>query len=86
MGEWRFSSSILDWALVECEWSASRLGRLILCETALGTHWIGGWMGPRGGLDTVEKRQIFPLSVIESQPSSPSLWRLSYPISSEYTT
>jgi hypothetical protein len=24
----------------------------------LGTHWIGGWLGPRAGLDPVEKRKI----------------------------
>jgi hypothetical protein len=35
------------------EWSASRLCRFIPEETALGTHWIGGWVGPRAGLDDV---------------------------------
>jgi hypothetical protein len=23
-----------------------------------GTHWIGGWVGHRAGLDTVERRKI----------------------------
>jgi hypothetical protein len=27
-------------------------------ERAPGTHWIGGWEGPRAGLDAVEKRKI----------------------------
>jgi hypothetical protein len=25
---------------------------------AHGTRWIGGWVGPRAGLDAVEKRDI----------------------------
>jgi hypothetical protein len=25
-------------------------------EGAPGTHWIGGWVDPRAGLDAVEKR------------------------------
>jgi hypothetical protein len=25
-------------------------------EIASGTHWIGGWVDPRSGLDSVEKR------------------------------
>jgi hypothetical protein len=41
--------------LVGGEWSASRLGRLTPGERALGTRWIGGWVGPRAGLDDVEK-------------------------------
>jgi hypothetical protein len=41
------------------EWSASLPGRFISSERAPGTHYIGGWVGPRtGGLDTVEKRKI----------------------------
>jgi hypothetical protein len=37
-----------------------------------GTHWIGGWMGPRAGLDTVAKRKI-PCPRPDSHPrySSP---------------
>jgi hypothetical protein len=36
-------------ALVGGEWSASRPARF-----TPGTHWIGGWVGPRAGLDDVE--------------------------------
>jgi hypothetical protein len=35
-------------------WSAVRPGRFIPWERAPGTHWIGGWVGPRAGLDGVE--------------------------------
>jgi len=31
---------------------------LIPGERAPGTHWIGGWVGHRGGLDTNKKRRI----------------------------
>jgi hypothetical protein len=34
-------------------------------QRALCTHWIGGWVGPRGGLDDVEK------SVCSCQESNP---------------
>jgi hypothetical protein len=37
-------------AVVGGEWSASLPGRL-----TPGTHWIGGSVGPRAGLDDVEK-------------------------------
>jgi hypothetical protein len=30
-----------------------------------GTHWIGGWVGPRTGLDEVEKRHFLPLPGLE---------------------
>jgi hypothetical protein len=52
-------------ALVGGEWSASRPGRFTPRVTAHGTHWIGGWMGPRAGLDDVEKRIILPLPGLE---------------------
>jgi hypothetical protein len=32
---------------------------------ATGTHWIGGWVGPRAGLDEVEKKKFVDLSVIQ---------------------
>jgi len=35
-------------ALEGGKWSALRPGR------APGTNWIGGWVGPRAGLDAVE--------------------------------
>jgi hypothetical protein len=58
------------------EWSATRSDRFTPGERAPGTHWIGGWLGPRAGLDAVEKIKILPLSGIEPRPSSPSLYRL----------
>jgi hypothetical protein len=42
-------------ALVGGEWSASRPSRFIPGERASGTHWIGGWVGSRAGLDDMEK-------------------------------
>jgi hypothetical protein len=42
------------------EWSASRLG-LFTPGIELGTHWTGGWVGLRAGLDVLTKRKhIFP--------------------------
>jgi hypothetical protein len=40
------------------QWSASRPWRFIPGERALGTHWIAGWVGPKSGLDAVEKKKI----------------------------
>jgi hypothetical protein len=39
-------------------WSASRSGRFTPEEISLGTHWMGGWVGPRSGLNAGEKRKI----------------------------
>jgi hypothetical protein len=47
-----FLTSALDGG----EWSASRPGRFIPRETAPGTHWNGGWVGPRAILDAVVKK------------------------------
>jgi hypothetical protein len=49
------------------EWSASRPGRFTPRERDPGTHWIGGWGGPRAVLDTVVKRKI-PSPHWESNP------------------
>jgi hypothetical protein len=49
----------LTLALDGGEWSASRPGRFRPTERAPDTHWIGGWVGPRAGLDTVS-RERFP--------------------------
>jgi hypothetical protein len=49
-----------------------------------GTHWIGGWVDPRAGMDDVEKRKFLTLLGLELQPlgrpaRSQSLYRLRYP-------
>jgi hypothetical protein len=66
-----FLTSALDGG----EWSASRPYRIIPRERAPGTHWVGGWVGPRAGLDAVEEKH-FALPGIEPGASSPSLYRL----------
>jgi hypothetical protein len=45
--------AFLTSALDRGEWSASRLGRFTARERALNTHWMGGWVVLRTGLDTV---------------------------------
>jgi hypothetical protein len=59
------------------ERSASRLGRFTPREIAADNHWIGGWVGPRAGLDVVEKRKILRCREINpDRPGrSPSLYR-----------
>jgi hypothetical protein len=76
-------------ALVRCEWSASRPGRFTPGVGAAGTQCIGDWVGPRAGLDDVEKRKFLTLPVLELRPlgrpaRSQSLYRLSYPGSFDY--
>jgi hypothetical protein len=59
LGERRYSSThSLTSALSGGEWSASRPGRFTPEERDLGTHWIGGWVGPRAVLNVVVKRKI----------------------------
>jgi hypothetical protein len=62
----------LTLALVGGEWSASRPSSFTPEERAPSTHWIGGWVGPRTGLDNVEGRKILPLLELE-------LWRFRRP-------
>jgi hypothetical protein len=71
-------------ALVGGEYSASRPGRFTPGERAPGTHWIGGWVGPRAGLDDMEKWKFFPPPGLELQTlgrpaHSQLLYRLHYP-------
>jgi hypothetical protein len=40
------------------EWSASSPDRFNPEETTLGLHWISGRVGPRAGLDAVEKKNF----------------------------
>jgi hypothetical protein len=32
-------------------------GRFITGEKTFSTNWIGGWVGPRAGLDAVKKKK-----------------------------
>jgi hypothetical protein len=53
-------------------------------ESSPGTHWIGGWVGPRAGLVDLEYRKLLPLPGLELRPlgrpaHSQSLHRLRYP-------
>jgi hypothetical protein len=64
------SSHSLTSALAGGEWSASRPGRLPPRERAPGTHWTGGWVGPKAVLDAVVKRKI-PSHRRESNPRTP---------------
>jgi hypothetical protein len=66
--------------------AASHPGRFTPRQRAPGTHWIGGWVDPRSGLDAVEKRKFLFLSGLELRPfgrpaGSQSLYRLRYPSS-----
>jgi hypothetical protein len=73
--------TFLTSALAEGELSASHPCRFNTGERALG---IGGWVGPRTGLDAVEKRKFLTLPGLELRPlcrpaRSQSLYRLRYP-------
>jgi hypothetical protein len=63
VGDRRYSSSsFLTSALEGGEWSASRPGRALpLGEWTPGTHCIGGWVGPRAGLDAEVRGKILCL-------------------------
>jgi hypothetical protein len=71
-------------ALAGGEWSTSRPGRFNPGESASGTHWIGGCVDPRAGLDDVEKKRFLTLPRFELRPlgrpaRSQSLYRLRFP-------
>jgi hypothetical protein len=77
----RYSSThSLTSALDGGEWSASRHNRFTPRERAPGTHWIGGWVGPRTVLDAVMKRKI-PSPRRESKPRTPIV----QPVAQRYT-
>jgi hypothetical protein len=81
LGEWRYGAThSLTSALDGGEWSASRSGRFTPRERDPGTHWIGGWVGPRAVLDAVVKRKILS-SRRESNPRTPII----QPVAQRYT-
>jgi hypothetical protein len=51
-------------ALVGGGWSDSRPYRF-----NLSTHLIGGWVGPKAGLNAVEERELLPLGGIKPRPT-----------------
>jgi hypothetical protein len=63
--------------LVGNEWSALRPDRFIPEERAPSTHWIGGWVGPKAGIDDMEKRKFFT-------PMGLELRSLGHPASSQF--
>jgi hypothetical protein len=62
------------------EWSASRPGRFIPRERVPGSHWLGGWVGPRAVLDAVVMRKITSPHR-ESNPKTPIV----QPLAQRYT-
>jgi hypothetical protein len=54
LGIWGITPPFLTSLLDVGEWSASHPGRFIPRETAPGTHWIGGSVGHRAGVDAVQ--------------------------------
>jgi hypothetical protein len=58
----------LNSALAGGEWSALRPCRFVPGERATSTHWMGGWVGPRGGLDDLEERKFLTLPGLELLP------------------
>jgi hypothetical protein len=70
--------AFLTLALYGGGWSASHTGRFTPSERAPGTHWIGGWVGPRAGLDTIVKEKF------QTLPGPEPL--IVQPIAQRYTT
>ena len=64
-------------ALEGGEWSAARPGR-ILPLRRVGTHFTGGWVGPRVGLDGRKISTPHRDSIPDRPARSQSLYRLSY--------
>jgi hypothetical protein len=54
--------------LVGGEWTASHTGRFIPGKRSPGTHWIGGLVSLRTGLENVKRRQILLLPALELRP------------------
>jgi hypothetical protein len=60
----------LTLTLTEGEWSASLPGCFTPGDRAPGTHWIGGCVDSRAGLDDMEKGKFLILPGLELQPLS----------------
>jgi hypothetical protein len=72
-------------ALVGGEWPASRPSRFTLRGKAPGTHWTGGWVGPRNGWNDVENDKFCPYQDSDSDPSDVQPVASRYPGSDSYS-
>jgi hypothetical protein len=68
VGEWMYKSVFLTSALDEGGWLASRHGCFTLRERVSGTHWTESWVGPKTGLDDMEKRKFLTLPRLKFHP------------------
>jgi hypothetical protein len=57
-----------DLGTVGGEWSASLLTRFIPGERALGTHLIGGWVGPKSRSGRRGEEKILDLTGTRNRP------------------
>jgi hypothetical protein len=73
--------AFLTSALDGSEWSASRPDRFTPRKRVPGTHWTGGWVGPRAVLDAVMKKKILSPRRV-SNPRTPIV----QPAAQRYTT
>jgi hypothetical protein len=58
MKTYRGAPPFLTSALEGGEWPASRPCRFTLGASAPGINWIGGWVGPRAGLNVIDVRKV----------------------------
>jgi len=65
--------SFLNWTPDKHEWSTAHPSFFTRKEEPQNpdTHSIWGWVGPRGGLDTFEKKKWWPYCDLDTGPSSP---------------
>jgi hypothetical protein len=62
------NTSIVIYVFVAAVMCLPSPGRFTPGERAPGTHWIGGWVDLRAGLDDLEKRKFLTLPGLELQP------------------
>jgi hypothetical protein len=75
-------AGLSTWTQDECEWLLEHPYILIPKQTAPGTRSVGGWVGPRVGMDAVDKTQLsFSLPAIERCLGmwSESVWSMTGP-------
>jgi hypothetical protein len=81
MGEWRYSSTLVNLGTSLRRLYSFTPQSLYPRERAPGTHWIGGWVGPITGLDDAERWKFLTLQGLElrslgSPARRQSLYRL----------